>query len=422
MPPRFFKTCPFSKAISNLSYQLKVDKNGQRNREQWLQLCRILQVCAHQPHVRPLQSQAVSSCRVLVQRCHKCCSPVLMGPWHAIGCQVRPSTGNMAQASYLIRSGECNFLFTAPYSLSIAQAENLSPTATASIPTFDHAICRAFVASHGLAPRAIFVEVEDAETAFFISVSHGAKPSSPPTVLDNQAVLAEVFLFGDVVLRYISFKNSDHESPNDDENCTWFLPRFEKMEDTLSYPLDYGIRRLDHLVGSVPELGPAVSYLKEVTGFHEFAEFTTEDVGTLESGLNSLVLASNNEMVLLVICEPVFGTKRRSQIQTFLEHNDGEGVQHLALIKECEELGVLVDRDDQGTLLQIFTKPFGDPPTTFIEIIQRIGCMLKDDKGKMYQKGGCGGFGKGNFSELFKSVEEYEKSLERKKTTERAAA
>ncbi|EOX93126.1 Phytoene desaturation 1, putative [Theobroma cacao] len=422
MPPRFFKTCPFSKAISNLSYQLKVDKNGQRNREQWLQLCRILQVCAHQPHVRPLQSQAVSSCRVLVQRCHKCCSPVLMGPWHAIGCQVRPSTGNMAQASYLIRSGECNFLFTAPYSLSIAQAENLSPTATASIPTFDHAICRAFVASHGLAPRAIFVEVEDAETAFFISVSHGAKPSSPPTVLDNQAVLAEVFLFGDVVLRYISFKNSDHESPNDDENCTWFLPRFEKMEDTLSYPLDYGIRRLDHLVGSVPELGPAVSYLKEVTGFHEFAEFTTEDVGTLESGLNSLVLASNNEMVLLVICEPVFGTKRRSQIQTFLEHNDGEGVQHLALIKECEELGVLVDRDDQGTLLQIFTKPFGDRPTTFIEIIQRIGCMLKDDKGKMYQKGGCGGFGKGNFSELFKSVEEYEKSLERKKTTERAAA
>ncbi|KAK6287027.1 hypothetical protein POUND7_013206 [Theobroma cacao] len=422
MPPRFFKTCPFSKAISNLSYQLKVDKNGQRNREQWLQLCRILQVCAHQPHVRPLQSQAVSSCRVLVQRCHKCCSPVLMGPWHAIGCQVRPSTGNMAQASYLIRSGECNFLFTAPYSLSIAQAENLSPTATASIPTFDHAICRAFVASHGVAPRAIFVEVEDAETAFFISVSHGAKPSSPPTVLDNQAVLAEVFLFGDVVLRYISFKNSDHESPNDDENCTWFLPRFEKMEDTLSYPLDYGIRRLDHLVGSVPELGPAVSYLKEVTGFHEFAEFTTEDVGTLESGLNSLVLASNNEMVLLVICEPVFGTKRRSQIQTFLEHNDGEGVQHLALIKECEELGVLVDRDDQGTLLQIFTKPFGDRPTTFIEIIQRIGCMLKDDKGKMYQKGGCGGFGKGNFSELFKSVEEYEKSLERKKTTERAAA
>ncbi|OMO95669.1 4-hydroxyphenylpyruvate dioxygenase [Corchorus capsularis] len=90
------------------------------------------------------------------------------------------STGNMAHASYLIRSGDCNFLFTAPYSPSI------SPTAaTASIPTFDHATCRAFIASHGLAPRAVAVEVEDAETAFSISVAHGAKPSSPPIVLEN---------------------------------------------------------------------------------------------------------------------------------------------------------------------------------------------------------------------------------------------
>ncbi|OMO95668.1 4-hydroxyphenylpyruvate dioxygenase [Corchorus capsularis] len=153
-------------------------------------------------------------------------------------------------------------------------------------------------------------------------------------------------------------------------------------------------------------------------------------------------------MVLIVIGEPVFGMKRRSQIQTFLEHKDGKWVQHLALmtddifktlremkersvvggfefmpppppsyyknpkkrvgdvlsdeqIKECEELGVMVDRNDQGTL-----------PTTFIEITQRLGCMVKDEKGKMYQKGGCGGFGKGNFAELFKSVEEFEKSLE----------
>uniref|UniRef100_A0A0A9CVE9 4-hydroxyphenylpyruvate dioxygenase n=1 Tax=Arundo donax TaxID=35708 RepID=A0A0A9CVE9_ARUDO len=85
-----------------------------------------------------------------------------------------------------------------------------------------------------------------------------------------------------------------------------------------------------------------------------------------------------------------------------------------AQIKECQELGVLVDRDDQGVLLQIFTKPVGDRPTLFLEIIQRIGCMEKDEKGQDYQKGGCGGFGKGNFSELFKSIEEYEKSLEAK--------
>jgi 4-hydroxyphenylpyruvate dioxygenase len=144
------------------------------------------------------------------------------------------------------------------------------------------------------------------------------------------------------------------------------------------------------------------------TGFHEFAEVTTDDVGTSESGLNSLVLANNDETVLLTVIEPViYGAKRRSPIETYLEHNEGAGVQHLALmsndifktlremgkrsgvggfefmpsppityysnlkkrvgdvlndeqIKECEELGILVDRDHQGTLLQIFTKPIGD--------------------------------------------------------------
>ncbi|KAJ0465078.1 4-hydroxyphenylpyruvate dioxygenase [Helianthus annuus] len=218
------------------------------------------------------------------------------------------STGNSTHASYLLRSGHLNFLFTAPYSPSISPT-----TTTASIPTFSHSASRHFTATHGLAVR-------------------------------------------------------------------------------------------------------------------------------------------------------VYGTKRKSQIQTYLEHNEGAGVQHLALasedifrtlremrkrsgvggfefmpsppptyyrnlksragdvlsdeqIKECEELGILVDRDDQGTLLQIFTKPVGDRPTIFIEIIQRVGCMVKDDEGKVQQKAGCGGFGKGNFSELFKSIEEYEKTLEARSTT-----
>ncbi|GMH12511.1 hypothetical protein Nepgr_014352 [Nepenthes gracilis] len=242
------------------------------------------------------------------------------------------------------------------------------------------------------------------------------------------------------------------------------------MDEASSSPaLDFGIRRLDHAVGNVPDLLPAMEYVKKFTGFHEFAEFTAEDVGTSESGLNSVVLSNNDEMVLLPLNEPVYGTKRKSQIQTYLEHNEGAGVQHLALmsedifftlremkkrsgvggfefmpsppptyyqnlksragdiltdeqIKECEELGILVDRDDQGTLLQIFTKPVGDRPTIFVEIIQRIGCMVKDEEGRMYQKGGCGGFGKGNFSELFKSIEEYEKTLEAKRIANSAAA
>lgn len=318
------------------------------------------------------------------------------------------STGNMTHASYLLRSGDLNFLFSAPYSPSIAAAAaNLtqSTTTTASIPTFDYSACHAFSASHGLGVRAIAIEVEDAELAFNTSVAHGAKPSSSPIVLDNRVVLSEIQLYGDAVLRYISYKtpNCNPESSPD----SWFLPGFEPMDEASSYSLDYGIRRLDHAVGNVPELAPAVSYVKEFTGFHEFAEFTAEDVGTLESGLNSMVLASNDEMVLLPMNEPVFGTKRKSQIQTYLEHNEGAGVQHLALvsenifrtlremrqrsrvggfefmpsppptyyknlknrvgdvltdeqIKECEELGILVDRDHQGVLLQIFTKPVGD--------------------------------------------------------------
>ncbi|CAI0461248.1 unnamed protein product [Linum tenue] len=231
-----------------------------------------------------------------------------------------------------------------------AQMENLSHTATASVPTFDHDACRRFSAKHGLAVRAVAMEVEDAEFAFRTSVAHGARPSAEPMALDGRAVIAE------------------------DPDC-WFLPKFESVDEASAFPLDYGIRRLDHAVGNVPELGPAVAY----------------DVGTSESGLNSAVLANNSEMVLLPMNEPVFGTKRKSQIQTYLEHNEGAGVQHLALmsedifktlremrkrsniggfevgdvlsdeqIQQCEELGILVDKDDQGTLLQIFTKPVGD--------------------------------------------------------------
>ncbi|MCD9561068.1 4-hydroxyphenylpyruvate dioxygenase [Datura stramonium] len=358
------------------------------------------------------------------------------------------STGNSAHASYLLRSAsaQLHFLFTAPYSPAIS-----NPSSSA-IPTFSVSSHRSFTATHGLGVRAIALEVENAHSAFSTSVSHGAKPVSEPVVLNDEVVLAEVHLYGDVVLRFVSYLR--------DSNGFVFLPGFELVEGTASYQeLDYGIRRLDHAVGNVPELGPVVEYIKSFTGFHEFAEFTAEDVGTAESGLNSVVLANNDETVLLPLNEPVYGTKRKSQIQTYLEHNEGAGLQHLALITEdifrtlremrkrtdiggfefmpsppptyyknlksragdilsdeqimeCEELGILVDRDDQGTLLQIFTKPIGDRPTIFIEIIQRIGCMLKTEEGELYQKGGCGGFGKGNFSELFRSIEEYEKTLE----------
>ncbi|XP_059315754.1 4-hydroxyphenylpyruvate dioxygenase-like [Lycium ferocissimum] len=243
---------------------------------------------------------------------------------------------------------------------------------------------------------------------------------------------------------------------------------------------------------NVPQLGPVVDYVKHFTGFHEFAEFKAEDVGTAESGLNSVVLANNDEAVLLPLNEPVYGTKRKSQIQTYLEHNEGAGVHHLALVTEdifrtlkemrkrsgvglfefmpsppptyyknlksrardvlsdeqilaCEELGILVNRDDQGTLLQIFTKPVGDSSCLLLPLMSAKlsilrSCflvlstanntyrnysenrLLKEENGQVYQKGGCGGFGKENFSELFRSIEEYEKMLEAKHVNQVAAA
>ena len=276
----------------------------------------------------------------------------------------------------------------------------------------------------------------------------GVGVCEPKTIKDPESgealVLSEVKLYGDVVLRYISGNYSGR-----------FIPGYENVEGP---EVSIGLERLDHAVGNIPNLIEAVEYVCGYTGWHEFAEFTSEDVGTVDSGLKSMVLANNSETILLPMNEPTFGTKRKSQIQTFLEQNEGPGLQHMALktndifhtlaemrkrthlggfdfmpkpseayyknlpkkvgdsltakqYEKIEQLGLLVDKDEQGILLQIFTKPLGDRPTCFFEIIERVGCMEELD-GRLEQAAGCGGFGKGNFSELFKSIEEYEKTLD----------
>lgn len=344
--------------------------------------------------------------------------------------------------------------------------------------------------------RAVALRCADAAAAHAACVAGGAASLLPPTPLRDASgaacVMAEVCLYGDVALRLISRPedaaagSNDASMPQTDPalGCVptpdVLLPGYARCAD--DYPRRcFGLRRLDHAVGNVPVLAAAKAAIAAATGFHEFAEFGAADVGTAESGLNSVVLANNSETVLLPVNEPTHGTKRRSQIQTYLEQHGGPGVQHLALktddifatlramrsagdgfggfeflrsadaayysrlparlagapgalsaeqIAECEALGVLVDRDDQGVLLQIFTKPLGDRPTLFLEIIQRVGCRLKRrdeadaawerehgeeavraDAGAYPQAGGCGGFGKGNFSELFRSVEAYEATL-----------
>jgi 4-hydroxyphenylpyruvate dioxygenase len=351
------------------------------------------------------------------------------------------STGNQSHASYVIQSGDLRLLFTAPYGLPVAEGGGSTTAIGSPIPSFRAEDAVKFCAEHGLAARAVGIEVTDATAAYQACIAGGGTGVLPPTQLADPTgrsgcVISEVALYGDVVLRFISHHSGGGSA---------FLPGFEAVERAPDAPtLDFGLRRVDHAVGNVWDLREAVEHVKRMTGMHEFAEFTAEDVGTVDSGLNSIVLASNNELVLLPLNEPTFGTARKSQIQTYLEQNRGPGLQHLALktddiistlssmraqtymagfdfmpapgaeyyqdvprrvpeltphqLSKIEELGILADKDDQGILLQIFTKPCGDRPTFFIEIIQRIGCMEEDSNGAVSQRGGCGGFGKGNFA------------------------
>lgn len=355
------------------------------------------------------------------------------------------STGNKQYASYAVQAGEIVFTFTAPYN-------NRSETELtgAPHPSFSSEHATKFIADHGMAVRAMGIRVADAADAYAKSTANGGIGVLPPATLVDKAsgksmVISEIQMFGDTVIRWVS---GDYDGP--------MLPNYELVNTP---DINFGLERLDHAVSNVPNLFQAVDYLMNAVGFHEFSEFTAADVGTVDSGLNSMVLASNNEMVLLPVNEPTFGTRRKSQIQTFLEHNNGAGLQHLALkstdifqtvgemrkrsflggfefmpkpdhgyyeriasrtgeqysperLAQLEELGILVDKDDQGVLLQIFTKPLGDRTTVFVEIIQRIGCDLTPEGEHKEQAAGCGGFGKGNFGELFKSIENFEKQQE----------
>jgi len=393
-----------------------------------------------------------------------------------IVCESGQHTGNDKCVSYGLESENVRFIVTAPYSEAVQKqaaaaaangGEEEEFDAPDPLPGFDASQAHSFFRKHGLAARALGIEVDDAKVAFEEAVKRGATPVLEPTAVstcktlaqitnddDDENVIchmAEVELYGDVVLRFIDFHGEHNKS---------ILPNMSpilqpKMKST------YGLTRIDHAVGNVPDLYEAYTKVAKYTGFHEFAEFTSEDVGTVDSGLNSVVLASDSEDVLLPLNEPTQG-RRKSQIQTYLEQNEGPGLQHIAIktndifgtiskmrhaeeelgfgfelmnkpsdayyrelpdrlgdqltddqYRRLEELGILADADDEGVLLQVFTKPIGDRPTLFIEIIQRIGCLYKpeEDAEAMLERPGCGGFGQGNFRELFKSIEDLEKTL-----------
>jgi 4-hydroxyphenylpyruvate dioxygenase len=314
-----------------------------------------------------------------------------------------PETGTRDRASYLLQQNKVRLLLT-------------------SALTPDHPAA-AHVALHGDGVRDIALWVDDAREAFSAAIERGARPAQKPTVLRDGAgevVIAGIHTYGDTIHSLVERRNYTGA----------FLPGFEPVSPRYS-PTSVGLQYVDHCVGNV-ELGAMntwVNFYQDVMGFRNLISFDDKDISTEYSSLMSKVVASGNDRIKFPINEPAAGRKK-SQIDEYLDFYRGPGVQHLAIATDnivetvtalrdrgvdflqvptayydsvldrvgridedlapLKELGILVDRDDEGYLLQIFSKPVQDRPTLFYEIIQRKGAKS---------------FGKGNFKALFEAIE-----------------
>lgn len=315
-----------------------------------------------------------------------------------------PETGARECASYVLEQGKVRFVLTSA----------LAP----EHPVAEHA------RRHGDGVRDIALRVPDAASAWHETTSRGARGVRPPEVLKDEcgeARVASIAAYGDTIHTFVERANYRGA----------FLPGFQPVEepDTVARPA--GLRHIDHVVGNV-ELGRMntwVEFYRDVMGFRLYQHFDDRDIATEYSALMSKVMANGNGRVKFPINEPAAG-RHKSQIEEYLEYYRGPGVQHIALateniletvsklrsqgieflrvpaayydelearvgridepLDELRELGVLVDRDDEGYLLQIFTRPVEDRPTLFYEVIQRKGSRS---------------FGKGNFKALFEAIE-----------------
>jgi 4-hydroxyphenylpyruvate dioxygenase len=315
-----------------------------------------------------------------------------------------PETGTRDRASYVLVQDKIRFVFTTP----------LQPDGEIA----------AHVRLHGDGVRDIALWVDDAEAAWRATTSRGARSvREPETLRDNagEVRMASIGIYGDTVHSFVERRNYRGA----------FLPGFEAVtsEDTLAHPV--GLKYIDHMVGNVGwgEMNRWVDFYRDVMGFRMFKHFDDNDISTDYSALMSKVMSNGNERVKFPINEPAQG-KRKSQIEEYLDYYGGPGVQHIALatdhiidtvgslrrqgvdflrvpstyyddllerigpidepIDELKQLGILVDRDDEGYMLQIFTRPVEDRPTLFYEVIQRKGSRS---------------FGKGNFKALFEAIE-----------------
>jgi len=314
-----------------------------------------------------------------------------------------PETGMKDKVSYVIRQHKLTFVLTTPLKMNNEIADHIY--------------------RHGDGVKVLALQVEDARSAFEETTKRGGKVYMEPQSLkdaDGEVVLSGIHTYGDTVHIFVERKNYKGI----------FMPGFRAWKSKYN-PESTGLLYVDHCVGNVGwnQMNPRVKFYEEVMGFRNILSFDDKDISTEYSALMSKVMSNGNGYVKFPINEPAEG-KKKSQVEEFLDFYNGEGVQHVAIathdivktvtelqsrgieflnipasyyvdvldrvgkidedLAPLQELGILIDRDNEGYLLQIFSKPLEDRPTLFFEIIQRKGAKS---------------FGKGNFKALFEALE-----------------
>jgi len=316
-------------------------------------------------------------------------------------------TRHRHEAGYVLRQGKITFVLASPLSAGHPDAQRL--------------------VLHGDGVQDIALEVADVSAAYQEAISRGAVGVTPPTLLED---LHGVYEHATIK----AYGDTTHSFVNRDRYRGIFAPGYELLDADRYSPHTFrpvGLAAIDHVVANVEEgkMNQWVEFYEKVMGFSMLVHFDDKDISTEYSALMSKVVQGGNGRIKFPINEPAHG-RRRSQIEEYLQFYGGPGVQHIAMatgdiidtvrsmrerdvsflrvppayyeslpervgpiqedMRELADLGILVDRDEEGYLLQIFTKPVEDRPTLFFEIIQRHGARS---------------FGKGNFKALFEAIE-----------------
>ncbi len=311
------------------------------------------------------------------------------------------------EAGYVLRQGDVTFVLVSPLRPSHADVQRL--------------------VLHGDGVSDIALEVDDVRVAYNLAVERGAHGVKGPTAHEDEHGVYE-----SATIR--AYGDTTHTFVNHDRYRGSFAPGFKDIDPARYQPSTYqptGLKTIDHIVGNVEEgrMDEWVEFYRKVLGFEQLVSFDDKDISTEYSALMSKVVQNGTGRVKFPINEPA-KAKRRSQIEEYIDFYGGAGVQHIALttddiigtvkalrandvsflrvpktyydavpdrvgpinedLNELAELGILIDKDDEGYMLQIFTKPVQDRPTLFFEIIQREGSKS---------------FGKGNFKALFEAIE-----------------